>query len=593
MAQNCTDYGMCFEKRLDTNNDTIVDVLLIDPPDSILRLNVETIIEGKAFNGSVFNLNPELDERGYMVEYVDQVPPFQTVGDRIEINAVYHPGDPILYAQDTVVLYSFMIEGPPSDCVVFYPLANTIILAADGDNAAFQICNLDSLNTCRDSLCFPSVTVGGVIESFVDCEGEGAAPNEYGLDNVNVVIYQDSSTASYTVAPTTNQGDYEDVVAPEHDYTIVPEIDTSAFIDSCGVTEIDIAEIRRHILGKNVFTQPYQYVAADVSQDGNIGPLDIIRITKVVLDSPGVYLGWEFVEANSYSAISVPVSPPVVPSLPNSYTFFNLISNGSASFYGIKLGDVNLTCEECYRGGALNEEEPLLTRSSSRRFSLEWPQGVTTVGSTVKVPVYDEQFVEEGVLGFHLWVDPEFFTLEGIEPIGAFDTPYMYHSIDEDGFISMVWWSMQHTGVTQEEGLPLFYLNLKVNAAPTDWTQAIQLQHRPGRNVLVSNDGRVHDLNLQYQTESIGDESSGLSLNIMEQPFSDRLPYRLISNISEEVQIRLVNSTGQVVLQQRLSIFKGENDLILDGCAGLQPGLYMLYVESTQGKQVVARATKM
>jgi hypothetical protein len=138
-----------------------------------------------------------------------------------------------------------------------------------------------------------------------------------------------------------------------------------------------------------------------------------------------------------------------------------------------------------------------------------------------------------------------------------------------------------------------FYLNLKINAAPTDWTQAIQLQHRPGRNVLVSNDGRVHDLNLQYQTQGIGDEPSGLALNITEQPFSDRLPYRLSSNISEEVQIRLVNSTGQVVLQQRLSVIKGENDLILDGCAGLQPGLYMLYVETSQGKQVVARATKM
>ena len=108
MAQNCTDYSVCFEKRLDTNGDTIVDVLLIDPPDSILRLNVKTIIDGKAFNGSVFNLNPRLDERGYTVEYVDQVPPIQTGNDEIKIAPVYHPGDPILYTQDTVVLYSIV-----------------------------------------------------------------------------------------------------------------------------------------------------------------------------------------------------------------------------------------------------------------------------------------------------------------------------------------------------------------------------------------------------------------------------------------------------------------------------------------------------
>jgi len=590
MAQNCTDYSVCFEKRVDTNGDTIVDVLLIDPPDSILRLNVETIIEGKAFNGSVFNLNPELDERGYTVEYVDQVPPVQTGNDKIEINTVYHPGDPMLYAQDTVVLYSFMIEGPPSDCVVFYPLANTIILAADGDNAPFQTCNLDSLNTCRDSLCFPSVTVGGVIESFVDCEGEGAAPNEYGLDNVNVVIYQDSSSIPYTVAPTTNQGGYEDIVAPGHDYTLIPEIDTSAFIDTCGVSEIDLFLIREHLLGRTPFTDLYEYIAADATQNDTISTLDYIDIAQALLGFSGAYLGWEFVEVTSYSISNT--TPPSLSTVENSYTFTNLTSTGSASFYGIKIGDVNYTCEECYTGGALKNEEPLVHRSNPRQLRVKFPQGAM-VGSSVSVPIYSDVFEEEAIMGLHLWLDPSYFTFEDIRPVGDFATDHIYHSIDGSGNLSMIWGDLSTNGGTVEEGVPLFYLNLKINAAPADWTQAIKLQHRPGRNVLVSDDGRVHDLNLQYLTESIGDESSGLSLSVMAQPFSDRLPYRLSSNISEEVQIRLVNSTGQVVLQQRLSIFKGENDLILDGCAGLQPGLYMLYVESTQGKQVVARATKM
>ena len=42
MAQsgNCTDYALCFEKRVDSNGDTIIDVLLFNPPDSIEGLRV-------------------------------------------------------------------------------------------------------------------------------------------------------------------------------------------------------------------------------------------------------------------------------------------------------------------------------------------------------------------------------------------------------------------------------------------------------------------------------------------------------------------------------------------------------------------------
>lgn len=46
MAQsgNCTDYALCFEKRVDSNGDTIVDVLLFNPPDSIEGLRVTTAL---------------------------------------------------------------------------------------------------------------------------------------------------------------------------------------------------------------------------------------------------------------------------------------------------------------------------------------------------------------------------------------------------------------------------------------------------------------------------------------------------------------------------------------------------------------------
>ncbi|MFZ1704909.1 MAG: dockerin type I domain-containing protein [Saprospiraceae bacterium] len=72
-----------------------------------------------------------------------------------------------------------------------------------------------------------------------------------------------------------------------------------------GVSTFDIVLIQRHILGIESFSNPMQYVAADVNHDGKINSIDLIELRKVIL---GLYeffpsnTSWRFIPTkNIYS----------------------------------------------------------------------------------------------------------------------------------------------------------------------------------------------------------------------------------------------------------------------------------------------------
>jgi hypothetical protein len=50
-----------------------------------------------------------------------------------------------------------------------------------------------------------------------------------------------------------------------------------------GVTTVDVLKIKKHILGKQYFTNPYQYLAADVNQSKSISGSDMTEIRQLIL----------------------------------------------------------------------------------------------------------------------------------------------------------------------------------------------------------------------------------------------------------------------------------------------------------------------
>lgn len=107
-----------------------------------------------------------------------------------------------------------------------------------------------------------------------------------------------------------------------------------------GVSTKDIVLIQRHLLGKQEFTSPYQYIAADANASQSISVRDIIELRKLILGINNTFVNndsWRFVKANQ--SFSNPKHPfPFEESL----SFESVDKNHmNSDLVAIKIGDVN------------------------------------------------------------------------------------------------------------------------------------------------------------------------------------------------------------------------------------------------------------
>ena len=112
-----------------------------------------------------------------------------------------------------------------------------------------------------------------------------------------------------------------------------------------GVTTQDALLISKHILGIEPFTEPQQYIAADVNQDGHITTYDVVVLRKVILGISNNFpnnKSWRFWPSDYEFPNS---ANPLVPLVPEGYNQIHMTTTIHNIFYGVKLGDVNGTAD--------------------------------------------------------------------------------------------------------------------------------------------------------------------------------------------------------------------------------------------------------
>ncbi len=108
-----------------------------------------------------------------------------------------------------------------------------------------------------------------------------------------------------------------------------------------GVTTLDLVLIERHILGQELFTEGWQYIAADINKDGNVTSFDLVELEKLILQEYTELpdnASYRFFDASYELAIDNP----------NSFVEVMEISNLNSDQLGldwvaVKIGDVNGT----------------------------------------------------------------------------------------------------------------------------------------------------------------------------------------------------------------------------------------------------------
>ena len=214
-----------------------------------------------------------------------------------------------------------------------------------------------------------------------------------------------------------------DHLFPERNYTITPERNDNP---KNGVSTLDLVRIQKHLLGREEFTSPYQFIAADANRSNSVSAIDLVELRKLIL---GIYSelpankSWNFVEKKFI--MENPMHPwPYNGAISIENLEGNIYDN---DFVGIKVGDVNNSAQaNALQVLPRNERRVLNVKASA-------PEEVAA-GEIIEMKL----FLPEAVSGFQ-WT----FETEGLEYVGISSDDIQIGDENigllENGIVTMSW----------------------------------------------------------------------------------------------------------------------------------------------------------
>ncbi len=388
-----------------------------------------------------------------------------------------------------------------------------------------------------------------------------------------------------------------------------------------GVSTFDLVRINKHILGVELFENPFQYIAADVNNSATITTLDIIEIKKLILgitaELPGD-ISWRYVpkictessgfwlqfDANPFTAeftdpfqgfirkYKSTASGLVVPNQDSWMDFVNLVttsefSNSEAawSFTGVKLGDVNCN--------AITEGDPF--RGEDHDFLLDAEAPATIYPTSVKrIQVVGSAPAEVVAWQFGIRYAADSLTLGGLAPgtdATLFDEDNFYlNPLDtfySNGTLRAIWFSPQGEPVIINDKV-LFEFQVTGTTTPVELDEALRLNNEvlpflfydqygdtvPNVNLTL----RILNMPQGFQSPVLSGAKPDLNGNTRVQaypvPFVSDVEFRIELPAEEEITLDVFSGTGSLIysVQQRLPA--GVSELQISDLASYPAGFF-------------------
>lgn len=108
-----------------------------------------------------------------------------------------------------------------------------------------------------------------------------------------------------------------------------------------GVSIADIVVMRGHIIGKETLADPYQLIAADINNDGQVSTRDIVELQRMLLGVQSDFLhnsSWRFI-CSDWN-FQPPSDPWGAGPFPEVKVYDNFIRSVFTEFVAVKIGDV-------------------------------------------------------------------------------------------------------------------------------------------------------------------------------------------------------------------------------------------------------------
>lgn len=349
----------------------------------------------------------------------------------------------------------------------------------------------------------------------------------------------------------------------------IESISTTWDDNICGVTTTDMALISRHIAKVAAglppsFIAPYQFLAANVDYDNEIDGDDLLFIQKLIL---GINLDlpaptWWYYP----TTYQLPAAVQGHADLWNQRKIA-LPGNGQgvrAAFFAVKSGDVNRSCQKCDLSQPIEGEEmgtinlvySVLHNDSKRLWEVP-----ITLQDDVDILAF------QGALRF----DPSLFRLKEIVPNRKFlsDENFNINLLDQ-GELRALWYA--EDGIKpMPAGSLIFTLVFEALSAsplqpPVLWKAQSKVQ-----NLVYDDQEKEAHLDL------ISKMTAAATFGLMAQPnpFVDMVTLLAFSTKEVSIPIRIVNFSGQLLLEQKVNLSLGENKVQID-MSHVAPGVYFL-----------------
>ncbi|MDQ3016763.1 MAG: T9SS type A sorting domain-containing protein, partial [Bacteroidota bacterium] len=206
-----------------------------------------------------------------------------------------------------------------------------------------------------------------------------------------------------------------------------------------GVTTLDLIRVQKHLLSRQPFTSPYQYVAADVNKSNAISALDLIVMKKIILGITSVFpnntsyrigvsdASWNgsfpfgFKESLDYESLSRDIR--------------------DGHMVAVKIGDVT-------GSGSGIGSDGIITRSE-KTLNFAFDNVLLKRGVLVAIPVRAQNFTD--ISGFQLAISSQESVIENIYN-GALDIPSDQYLLTDNGVL-ISWFDVDANSFNEDEVL--------------------------------------------------------------------------------------------------------------------------------------------
>jgi len=425
--------------------------------------------------------------------------------------------------------------------------------------------------------------------TFLDLiEIKGQVIEFAGLDGLSNALVDGNdliqSNLKFNATDTTlTNGRFELVATAGSDYTVTVDVDGDQDGGDGCVNTFDVSRLTDHINGTDAFTEPGEFLSADVSGDGTVNTFDNIQINRVAMDvdSNAFTVNWIALPLGEYNSFSNPASnvPTVDGELDVSIASSTVTGQ---DFLAIKGGDTDKTCDDAIA---------TLQVPNEKKLPINVPPLAFTVGEPVSLPVYGPDFQNAKVISFSLSVENEvIFTRISNGSLQMED--YHYHL--RDGKIDVIWFTYNPEGIAVKSNEPLFYLEGVATRTIPDASQLIRMRNdRPYGNIIIeAGSSQYAELqlnraqsgqNLKQYTELRAKSPSAST--VQPNPFYSTFNINVVS--TEKMDNRSIvrifdNLTGTQVLERTITIHPGANTIAIDGLNNRPAGVYTYQIKIGQ-----------